>query len=77
MPQQFNGNYFFVFQPCAKNKVFSPISSEEDEIKFMPSLNTFGYIEFDNMCSLSSLKDKIYSAEFSWLSRYSYHFIGK
>ena len=41
---------------CAENKKMLPIASEKDELKLLSSLNTLDYIEFDNLCTLSSLK---------------------
>ena len=41
---------------CVQNIIFLPIASENDELKLLSSLNTLGYIEFDNLCTLSSLK---------------------
>ena len=54
-----------------------PIATEMDERKLLSSLNTLGYIEFDTLCDLSSLEEKFKSVELSWLSRCTYHFIGK
>ena len=48
---------------CAENKKLLPIASEKDELKLLSSLNTLGYIEFDNFCTLSSLKEKFICAE--------------
>ena len=53
------------------------IATEKDEPKLLPSLNTLGYFEFDTLCTLSSLEEKFKCAELSWLSRCTYHFIGK
>ena len=54
-----------------------PIANEKDELNLLPSLNTLGYIEFETLCALSSLEEKFRCVELSWLSRYTYHFIGK
>jgi hypothetical protein len=43
----------------------------------LSSLNTLGYIEFDTLCALSCLREKFLCAELPWLSRCTYHFIGK
>ena len=61
---------------CVENIILLPIESENDELKLLSSLNTLGYIEFDNLCTLSSLKEKFICAELPWLHRYIYHFIG-
>ena len=62
---------------CVQNIIFLPIASENDELKLLSSLNTLGYIEFDNLCTLSSLKEKFICAELPWLHRCIYHFIGR
>ena len=36
-----------------------------------------GYIEFDNLCTLSSSKEKFICAELPWLHQCIYHFIGR
>jgi hypothetical protein len=61
----------------AANKVFIPIPSALDEQKILSSLNTLGYIEFHTLGALKSLKNKSRSAELSWLSTCTYHFVGK
>jgi hypothetical protein len=43
----------------------------------LSSLDTLGYIEFDTLCALSTLEEKIKYAELPWLFRCTYHFIGK
>ena len=79
MPQLVKETDSFVLDQntCAKNKKLLPIASEKDEQKLMSSLNTLGYIEFDTLCALRSLEKKFECAKFPWLSRYTYHFIGK
>jgi hypothetical protein len=62
---------------CAKNKQLFPIAIEKGELKLSSSLNALGYIEFDTLCALSSLEEKFVCAELLWLSRCTYHFIGK
>ena len=54
-----------------------PIATERDELKLLSSLNTLGYIEFDTLCALSSLEEKFKCTDLPWLSRCTYHFIGK
>jgi hypothetical protein len=61
----------------AQNKHLLPIANEKDEIKLLSSLNTLGYIEFDNLCALSRLEKKFKYIELSWFSICTYHFIGK
>jgi hypothetical protein len=44
----------------------------------MSSLNTWGYSEFDVLYNLNYLDEKLYAyADFSWLSRHTYHVFGK
>ena len=40
----------------AGNKQLFWITAEKDELKLPSSLNILGYIEFDTLCALSSLK---------------------
>ena len=54
-----------------------PIVTVQDDLNLLSSLNTWGYIEFETLCALSSVEEKFKCAEFSCLSRCTYHFIGK
>jgi hypothetical protein len=63
---------------CAKIRTFNPIISVHDELKLLSSLNTLGYIEFDVLCNLNNLSEKLsFTADFPWLSKHTYHAIGK
>ena len=62
---------------CAENKQLFSIATEKDELKLLSSLNNLGYIQFDTLCTLSSLEEKFKCAKLPWLSRCTYHFIGK
>jgi hypothetical protein len=54
-----------------------PIASAHDEQNLLSSLHTLGYIEFDDLCNLDCLEERIFTyADLSWLSRHSYHVIG-
>ena len=79
VPQSVNENDSFVLEQntCAENKKLIPINAEKEELKLLSSLNTLGYIEFDTLCALSSLRENFLYAELPWLSRCTYHFIGK
>jgi hypothetical protein len=79
MPQLVNEHDAFVLEPntCVENKHLLPIATERHELKLLSSLNTLGYIEFDTLCTLSSLREKFLCAELLWLSRCTYHFIDK
>jgi hypothetical protein len=49
-----------------------------DELKLLYSLNTLGYIEFDVLCNLNNLEEKLsFSADLPWLSKHTYHAIGR
>jgi len=65
MPQLVNEHDAFVLEPntCAENKNLLPIAAEKDELKLLSSLNTLGYIEFDTLCALSSLREKFLYVE--------------
>jgi hypothetical protein len=41
-------------------------------------LNTLGYIEFNVLCNLNNLEEKLsFSADLPWLSKHTYHVIGQ
>ena len=48
---------------CVENIILLSIASVTDELKLLSSLNTLGYIEFDNLCTLNSLKEKFICAD--------------
>jgi len=80
MPQVVNKCDSFGLEPykCAEEKLFHPITCAQDELKLMSSLNTLGYIEFDILCDLNYLEEKLFAySELTGLSNYTYHFIGK
>jgi hypothetical protein len=61
---------------CAKIRTFNPITSVHDELKLLYFLNTLGYIEFDVLCNLNNLEEKLsFSAKLPWLSKHTYHVI--
>ena len=63
---------------CAKFKHVNHIATDMDELKLLSSLNTIGYIEFDVLCNLSYLEEKLFvHADLPWFSRYTNHAIGK
>jgi hypothetical protein len=62
---------------CTEIRTFNPITSVHDELKLLSSLNTLGYI-FDVLCNLNNLKEKLsFSADLPWLSKHTYHVIGR
>jgi hypothetical protein len=63
---------------CVEIRTLNPITSVHDELKLLSSLNTLGYIEFDVLCNLNNLEEKLYfSADLPWLSKHTYHVIGR
>jgi hypothetical protein len=63
---------------CAENTQVIHNASDVDELKLMSSLYTLGYIEFDVLCNLNYLEEKLYAnADLPWLSRHTYHVFGK
>jgi hypothetical protein len=80
VPQVENKSDTFCLEPstCAEAKLFRPITCAQDELKLTSSLNTLGYIEFDILCDLKCLEEKLFAhSKFSCLSYHTYHFIGK
>jgi hypothetical protein len=62
---------------CGKIRTFNPINSVHDELKFL-SLNILGYVEFDVLCNLNNLEKKLsFSSDLPWLSKHTYHIIGR
>ena len=61
MPQVANKCDTFGLGPnkCAEEKIFHPITCAQDELNLLSSLNTLGYIEFDILCNLNCLKEKL------------------
>jgi hypothetical protein len=58
----------------AKIRTFNPITTVHDELELLPSLNTSGYIEFDVLCNLNNLEEKLsFSVVLPWLSKHIYH----
>jgi hypothetical protein len=59
MPQLVNEHDAFVLEPntCDENKRLFLITTEKNELKLLSDLNTLDYIEFDTLCSLSSLRE--------------------
>jgi predicted transcriptional regulator len=63
---------------CAEIRTFNPITSVHEELKLLSSLNTLGYIEFDVLCNLNNLEEKLsFSADLPWLSKHAYYVIGR
>jgi hypothetical protein len=62
----------------AENRHVIHNASDVDELKLLSSLNTLGYIEYDVLCNLSYLEEKLYAyADLPWLSRHTYRVFDK
>jgi hypothetical protein len=67
-----------ILHASAENKLVMHVSSRLDELHLLSSLHTLGYIEFDDLCNLDCLEERIFAhADLPCLSRHSYHVIGK
>jgi hypothetical protein len=66
-----------VLHASAENKHVMYVARKNDELHLLASLHTLGYIEFDDLCNLDCLDERIFGyADLPWLSRHSYHVIG-
>jgi hypothetical protein len=66
-----------VLHASAENKHIMHVANENDELH-LSSLHTVGYIEFDDLCNIDCLEERIFAhADLPWLSKHSYHIIGK
>jgi hypothetical protein len=61
----------------AKNRTLNRVTSVHDELKLLSSLNTLGYIEFDVHCNLNNLEKLSFGADLPWLSKHTWHVIGR
>jgi len=80
MPPMMNDNAICALKSntYAENKYVIHNASDIDELQLLSSLNTLGYIEFDDLCNLNYLEKKLYAyAELPWWFRHTYHAIGK
>jgi hypothetical protein len=67
-----------VLHASAENKHVMHVASKNDELHLLSSLHTLSYIEFHDLCNLDCLEEIIFAyADLPWLSRNSYHVIGK
>ena len=62
MPQLVKETDSFVLDQntCAENKKLLPIASQKDELKLLSSLNTLGYMEFDDSCNQCCLEEGLH-----------------
>nr|AAK92684.1 hypothetical protein [Oryza sativa Japonica Group]ABF97099.1 retrotransposon, putative, centromere-specific [Oryza sativa Japonica Group] len=63
--------------PCVEFKHVIHIDSENEELKLLSSLNTWGYIQFDDFCPLNCLEKKLFARfELPCPSDVIFHVIG-
>ena len=80
MPQMIKDHTIcaLMLNTCVQFKHVNHIITDMDELELLSSLNTVGYIEFDVLCNLSDLEEKLFVyADLPWLSRDTYYIIGK
>jgi hypothetical protein len=80
LPQLVNKLDIVVFEliKCVENILIHPIDDTQDELKLLSSLNTLGYIEFDVLCDLNNLKEKLLlDFDVQWLTRNTCHIMGR
>ena len=62
MPQLVNGHVNYIVEPsCVEFKHVIHIASENEELKLLSFLNTWGYIQFDDLCPLNCLENKLFA----------------
>jgi hypothetical protein len=60
------------------NKHIITIGSIKEEMRLVSSLNTLGYIEFNDLCNLNNLKEKHFTCnDLPPLSRNKFHAVGQ
>jgi hypothetical protein len=78
MPQLVDECVSSIVEPlCVEFKHVIRISSENEELKLLSSLNTWGYIQFDDLCPLNCLEKKLFARfELPCPSDVIFHVIG-
>nr|AAM08499.1 Putative retroelement [Oryza sativa Japonica Group] len=59
MPQLVNEHVSSTISLCADSKHVVHIANEVEERELLSSLNTLGYVQFDDFCELDNLKEKL------------------
>jgi hypothetical protein len=60
-----------ILHASAKNKRLMHVASKSDELHLLSSLHTLCYIEFDDLCNLDCLDERIFAlADLSWLPKH-------
>jgi hypothetical protein len=63
---------------CVEIRTFNLITSVHYELKLLSSLSTLDYIEFDVICNLNNLEEKLsFRVDLPLLSKHTYHVIGR
>ncbi len=78
MPQLVTEHVSFIVEPlCVECKHVIHIASENEELKLLFFLNTWGYIQFDDLYPLNYLEKKLFARfELPCPSNVSFHIIG-
>jgi hypothetical protein len=50
-----------VLHASVENKLVMHVASKSDELHLLSSLHTLGYIEFDDLCNLDCLEERIFA----------------
>ncbi len=67
---------YFVEPSCVEFKHVIHIAGENEKFKLQSSLNTWGYIQFDNLCPLNCLEVKLFArSELPCPSHVIYHVV--
>nr|AAR89893.1 hypothetical protein [Oryza sativa Japonica Group]ABF98002.1 retrotransposon, putative, centromere-specific [Oryza sativa Japonica Group] len=61
MPQLVNENAISSVSLCADFKHVVHIANDVEECKLITSLNTLGYVQFDDFCELDNLEEKLFA----------------
>jgi hypothetical protein len=70
-----NNHAICVLEPntCAESKHVIHIASDKDVLQLLSSLINLGYIEFDILCNLNCLEERLFGyADLPWFSRHTY-----
>jgi hypothetical protein len=50
-----------VLHASAENKLVMHVASQSDELHLLSSLHTLGYLEFDDLCNLDCLEERLFA----------------
>ena len=78
MPQPVNEHVSSTISLCADSKHVVHITNEVEERELLSSLNTLGYVQFDDFCELDNLKEKLFAkSDLPCLTNAIFHIFGK